>query len=79
MNPRPWADSFLARLPDYLEMAPVGPARRVCATARFRWHRQRLESRHLPLTAVEPFICPRSVRWLGRRISNAYLWNLGRQ
>jgi hypothetical protein len=45
MNPQPWADSSLARFPDYLEVIPVGPARRVRATARFRWHRQGLESR----------------------------------
>src|SRR5712692_4536529 len=65
MNPQPRADSSWRACPDYLEVAPVGPARRVRATARFRWHRQRLESRrHLLLTAGEPFSCPRWVRWL---------------
>ena len=33
MNPRPWADSSLARFPACLEVAPAGPARRVRAGA----------------------------------------------
>jgi hypothetical protein len=51
MNPRPWATPPWRACPDYLEMAPVGPALRVRATTRFRWHRQRLESR--PAFAAE--------------------------
>jgi hypothetical protein len=55
--------------PNYLQVAPVGLARRVGATARFRWPRDaRSSARHLRVTAGKPFSCPRCVRSSGHRI-----------